>query len=163
MEILLLEQGIHIYYAEDINVYDEKTRETGNFYNQRRRWIASQFYLISRALKKLPKALLKGNIDYCDKMFQWLLPPRLILIGIPLIMSFVNILFPSGSIYKWLFIIIMQFILFMIAIPKRKRVLCFSKALFKIPEMIFFTFINMLRLKGAAKTFIRTEHSQNID
>ena len=55
LELILLEQRIHISYAEDINVYDEKTRETGNFYNQRRRWIASQFYLISKALKKLPK------------------------------------------------------------------------------------------------------------
>ena len=75
LEALLLRQGIYIDYLDDVRVLDEKVQGEGAYYNQRRRWIAAQFYALSSAVRQLPGAILSGNTDYCDKLLQWCLPP----------------------------------------------------------------------------------------
>ena len=78
LESMLLQQRIHTVYLNDLPVFDEKTQKKEAISNQRKRWIAAQFGALRASLPHLPKALLQGNIDYCDKIFQWMLPPRLI-------------------------------------------------------------------------------------
>ena len=78
LEALLLKQRIHIEYLEQLPVYDEKTQKKEGIKNQRKRWIAAQYGALRASLPDFPKALIQGNIDYCDKILQWMLPPRLI-------------------------------------------------------------------------------------
>ena len=73
LEALLLKQRIFIEFLDHVYVYDEKTQEEKGFYNQRRRWLATQFAQWGRVVRDLPKAILSGNIDYCDKLIQWML------------------------------------------------------------------------------------------
>ena len=40
---MLLSQNIYIEFLEDVYTYDEKIEKKGQFYEQRRRWIATQF------------------------------------------------------------------------------------------------------------------------
>lgn len=54
LEALLLRQGIYIDYLDDVRVLDEKVQGEGAYYNQRRRWIAAQFYALSSAVRQLP-------------------------------------------------------------------------------------------------------------
>lgn len=68
LEALLLRQGIYIDYLDDVRVLDEKVQGESAYYNQRRRWIAAQFYALSSAVRQLPGAILSGNTDYCDKL-----------------------------------------------------------------------------------------------
>lgn len=60
LEALLLRQGIYIDYLDDVRVLDEKVQGEGAYYNQRRRWIAAQFYALSSAVRQLPGAILSG-------------------------------------------------------------------------------------------------------
>lgn len=78
LEAMLLQQRIYTVYLPDLLVFDEKTQKKEAISNQRKRWIAAQFGALRASLPHLPKALLQGNFDYCDKICQWMLPPRLI-------------------------------------------------------------------------------------
>ena len=78
LEVLLLQQRIHTTYLPQIPVYDEKTQKEEAIGNQRKRWIAAQFGILRHSLSGLREAVSKGNMDYCDKILQWMLPPRLI-------------------------------------------------------------------------------------
>lgn len=99
LEALLLRQGIYIDYLDDVRVLDEKVQGEGAYYNQRRRWIAAQFYALSSAVRQLPGAILSGNTDYCDKLLQWCLPPRILLLGlVPLWAVVMTVCAPMGSI-----------------------------------------------------------------
>ena len=163
LELMLLRQNIYIDYAEDIYVYDEKTSDTTNFYNQRRRWIAAQFYLLSGALSSLPSAFTTANWSYIDKVCQWMLPPRLIMLGGIFIMTILSSVYSLQLSYKWILLSLMQITLFSIAIPACKRSIVLSKAITKVPSLFILTVKNIFRLKGAGKKFIRTEHISNED
>ena len=75
LEVLLLQQRIHTTYLPEIPIYDEKTQKEEAISNQRKRWIAAQFGILRSSLSGLQKAIRQGNIDYCDKIIQWMLPP----------------------------------------------------------------------------------------
>ena len=81
LEILLLKQNIYIEYLNTVYTYDEKVKNNSQFYNQRRRWLSTQFSNLFSGLFSFPSAIFKGNWDYCDKLFQWMMPPRVILFG----------------------------------------------------------------------------------
>jgi cellulose synthase/poly-beta-1,6-N-acetylglucosamine synthase-like glycosyltransferase len=89
LEALLIRNNIYVDYFEDIHVYDEKTRSIRQFNNQRSRWIHTQLHAALNNLRYLPQAILSRNYDHIDKILQWLLIPRTILMGIIAIMSIV--------------------------------------------------------------------------
>src|SRR5690606_2958266 len=82
LESLLLKQKIFIDYLNNVFVYDEKTKKADAFSRQRRRWLASQLGSLKTGLKDLPGALWTMNIDYVDKIIQWMLLPRVMILGI---------------------------------------------------------------------------------
>ena len=63
MERKLLLQNIYIEYLEDVYTYDEKVRGKKDFYNQRQRWLATQFHNLLSGILQIPGALIKGNWD----------------------------------------------------------------------------------------------------
>lgn len=83
-----------------------KNTEKEGIKNQRKRWIAAQYGALRASLPDFPKALIQGNIDYCDKIFQWMLPPRLIqlagVFGFTLLFTAIGLLMSlqSGG-YEW--------------------------------------------------------------
>ena len=86
LEALLMNQGIHIHYAEDILVMDEKVSNSDNFQRQRLRWMTGQVQALCQMLPYIPKAIITGNINYIDKTIQQALIPRSILLAlIPLL------------------------------------------------------------------------------
>ena len=91
LEAILLRNNIFIDYFEDIYDYDEKTRDIKEFNNQRGRWIFTQLHAFVNNLRHLPKAILNRNYDFMDKMLQWMLIPRTILVGI---IAFMSIILP---------------------------------------------------------------------
>ena len=73
LEVLLLKQRIFIEFLDEVYVYDEKTQGEKGFYNQRRRWLATQFAQWGRVFRDLPRAILPGqpvcSIHGCDLFF----------------------------------------------------------------------------------------------
>lgn len=87
IEIRLLRQNIFIDYVDDIFVYDEKAHATEEFNRQRRMWIINQLRSALTNIHHLPLALFHRQYDLSDKIVQWMLIPRFILIIILFIMS----------------------------------------------------------------------------
>lgn len=163
LEALLLRERIYIDYLDDVEVLDEKVQGEAAYYNQRRRWIAAQFYALGSAVKNLPGALFSGNFDYCDKLLQWCLPPRMLLIGlVPLWAVVMTFLDPWGSIKWWTALVLMLFALAM-ALPDTQADAKLGRALRRVPALVLLTAANLFRLGGTKDKFIHTQHTGAAD
>ncbi|WP_064974984.1 glycosyltransferase [Alistipes provencensis] len=163
LEALLLQERIYIDYLDDVEVLDEKVQGEEAYYNQRRRWIAAQFYALGSAVKNLPGALFSGNFDYCDKLLQWCLPPRMLLIGlVPLWAVVMTFLDPWGSVKWWIALVLMLFALAM-ALPDAQTDAKLGRALRRVPVLVLLTAANLFRLGGTKDKFIHTQHTGAAD
>lgn len=160
LEALLLKQGIFIEFLDHVPVYDEKTQGEKGFYNQRRRWIASQVAQWSRVMHDLPGAIFSLNIDYTDKLIQWLLPPRLILFGGIIVMGCIMQVLDWPLALKWWMLFIIMGISLCLAIPDKLVDEQFKKSIYKLPLLFLMMVLNMFRLKGAYHKFVHTERDE---
>lgn len=161
LEINLLGNNVYIDYLEDTHIFDEKVRGKNGFYNQRRRWLSNQFTNLFWGLSSLPKAIFTRNWDYCDKLFQWIMLPRVILFGFITLIAFFMTLFNWSLSIKWWGLLFLLCITFSIAIPDYLVDKKFRKAIMTIPLLFLLMFFNFFRLKGANKEFIHTVHTPN--
>lgn len=172
LEVLLLRQRIHTTYLPQIPVYDEKTQKEEAIGNQRKRWIAAQFGILRHSLSGLREAVSKGNIDYCDKILQWMLPPRLIqlagVFGLTFIFTVIGVwqaVQGAGQEWtaaiKWWILSAAQIMAMLLPIPGRLLDKRLGKAILRIPMLALATLANLFKLKGAYKKFIHTEHYEN--
>ncbi len=158
LELELLRQGIYIDYLESVYVYDLKVQSQKGFYNQRRRWLATQHENLIKGIKYIPEAIMTGNIDLCNKILQWIMLPRLIILGLILIvaitLSFFNIILS----FKWWLLLLLMSLALAIAIPDEMVNERFLRILRKLPKLFILMVINLFRMKGAKKKFIHTKH-----
>ena len=172
LEVLLLRQRIHTTYLPQIPVYDEKTQKEEAIGNQRKRWIAAQFGILRHSLSDLREAVSKGNMDYCDKILQWMLPPRLIqlagVFGLTFIFTVIGVwqaVQGAGQEWtaaiKWWILSAAQIMAMLLPIPGRLLDKRLGKAILRIPMLALATLGNLFKLKGAYKKFIHTEHYEN--
>lgn len=169
LEALLLKQRIHIEYLAQLPVYDEKTQKKEAIKNQRKRWIAAQYGALRAALPDFPKALLQGNLDYCDKILQWMLPPRLVQLagvfgftGLFTVLGIILALYGEGSEWtlavKWWILSAAQVAAMILPVPRRLMNAKLRKAIMQVPALALVMIANLFKLKGANKKFIHTEH-----
>ena len=173
LEAMLLQQRIYTVYLPDLLVFDEKTQKKEAISNQRKRWIAAQFGALRASLPHLPKAFIQGNFDYCDKICQWMLPPRLIqlagVFGLTFVFTVIGLILSlcNGSnewmiAIKWWILSAAQVAAMMLPVPGgrlfTKQV---GKAITKMPMLALTMIGNLFKLKGANKKFIHTEHGEH--
>jgi cellulose synthase/poly-beta-1,6-N-acetylglucosamine synthase-like glycosyltransferase len=101
LEAMLMREGIFVDYFEHIHVYDEKTRHSREFNSQRGRWAYTQLHALISNMKYFPKALLGRHYDHLDKLTQWMLVPRTIMMGIIMVMSLILPLIYMSTAIKW--------------------------------------------------------------
>lgn len=89
LEALLLRQEIFIDYFDNIYVYGEKKRTTAKLNQQHGRWAREQFNNVIRNIKFLPGAIFRKQYDLADKIIQWMLIPRSVMVAVILVMSLV--------------------------------------------------------------------------
>lgn len=164
----LLRDRIKIEYAEDALVYDEKVQNPEVFGNQRRRWISAQIHYCRKYfLQGLWHLISRGNIDFFDKAFQQVMPPRILLLGALFVIAMTTLLTEMAfaiAIYPgfifWINLFLINSISLMIAIPdqyyNRKTVI----AALQLPRALTVMFLTLFKLKGANKRFIHTPHNQ---
>lgn len=161
LEALILKENCGpVAYIPDLPVYDEKTQRQEAISNQRRRWIAAQFGALRASFLDFPKALIQGNRDYCDKILQWMLLPRLVqlaaVFGFTLLATIVS---PEMSI-KWWILSLAQVIAMIVPIPAELMTIRLLKALLRIPVLAFIMIGNLFKLKEVNQKFIHTEHGK---
>jgi cellulose synthase/poly-beta-1,6-N-acetylglucosamine synthase-like glycosyltransferase len=158
LEYYLLLDRIHTVYLEDVYVLDEKIQNTGDFSNQRRRWIASQIDAFKLAIKKFGAAIAEGNWPLIDKIFQWSMPPRIIMLGlIPLFMVF-SMFSPVVLSYKWIILLTSYMLALALAIPARLYTKELLYAFFSLPRLFFAMLRSILYFRSGRTTFIHTTH-----
>ena len=158
LELSLIKEGKRIYYLSDVDVLDEKVQSHANFSNQRRRWLSAQIHYLGRFIGDVPAALLKGNWDFCDKVFQQMSIPRILLLGMTFVISLCLAFIAGGLSIKWWILFFFLSLALLLAIPSsllNKRLII---ALFELPYSFLLMFCNLFRLKGANKKFIHTSH-----
>lgn len=157
LELLLLQQQIFIQYCDKLWVYDEKTRKEQVFYNQRRRWLASQYDSLREGLKLIPDAIQDHNLALIDKVFQWFIPSRLLLLGLIIIILLISSIISWIHAIKWAILFVILLIALKISIPKQLKTIKLTKALLMLPILFLLMVFNLFQIKGANKKFIHTE------
>lgn len=163
MEVRLLRASHSIEYLENALVYDEKVQEAGIFENQRKRWLSAQFhYLGLYFFDSVKQLFLKGNVDYFNKVLQFMLLPRVMLLGITLILGLAALILPDILPYGRIGVLLPFLVLFSLylATPAYLRNKRSIIALRRIPLTMLLLFRTLLRLKGANKKFIHTPHAE---
>ena len=167
LEFKLIKDGITLHYLNDAYVYDEKIQRSEDFQNQRRRWLSAQIvYLKQYFLSGVKGFLLKGNIDFLDKVYQMMTPPRILLLGVVTVMflvySVLEFLVPnlelSLSSIQWLSLCILTCLAFICSIPKSFYNIKTVSAGLTLPKAFIMMFLMLFKLKGANKKFIHTQH-----
>lgn len=163
LEIILLKDKHKILYESDALVFDEKVASSEVFMNQRRRWIASQFFDFNKILfDGIIELVVNKNFDFFDKAMQKILLPRVLLIGISGL-STLTIFFSFFS-YSYLFVLLFIFCCtsYIIGVPNKYYNIKTIKASLSVPKAIFLMVVALRKSKGAAsKKFIHTKHEFN--
>ena len=117
LESLLLRQHVFVDYFDNIMVFEEKGRRAEDFNQQRRRWMKSQISTILRNIRFLPGAIVSRHYDLIDKIIQWMLIPRMIMMGIIILMGLITPLFYFALVFKWWALFAIVLFIFAMATP----------------------------------------------
>lgn len=167
LELKLLRDRQTIEYLPDAIVLDEKVQKSDVFANQRRRWLSAQLIYFRRYAWSGLAGLLRGNIDFADKVYQMISPPRVLLLGIVTILGggyfLLSWLFPEASwmalsFREWQWPLLLTYLGMVLAVPRKFYNLDTLKALFTLPRAFALMFLSLFKLKGANKKFIHTQH-----
>lgn len=154
LEALLLRQHIFVDYFDHILVFDEKTRRSNEFNRQRSRWATTQFYTIVKNIKYLPAAILNKQYDLIDKILQWMLVPRTIMMGVIFIMSIaLPFIYFSLAIKWWIAAALILFV-FAVATPNYLVDKHWDRAFFVAPFIMFKSIFNVMNIFKGKKKFI---------
>lgn len=160
LELTLFKAGKRIDYLPDTYVLDEKVQNCRDFASQRRRWLSAQIHYLGEFIGDVPAALLSRNWDFCDKLFQQMSIPRLLLLGETFIIALVITCISRPVSLKWWGLFCLLIVSLLLAIPKSLYTRQLFVAIMELPETFLNMFLNLFRLKGANKKFIHTEHGR---
>jgi len=165
LELLILREKVKIEYLQDAYVLDEKVQNASVFYKQRKRWIYAQFYFFGRDfIVSVWHLFAHRNFDYFDKTLQFSLPPRVMLLGVIILVNFLNMIIPNPRFqYCWLGLLIMILTTLVISIPKKFWSRQTLMALISLPKVFFLMVMIIFKMRGSNKEFIHTEHSYKND
>ncbi len=160
IELQMLKEGIRIEFLNDAIVYDEKVQKAEVFSNQRKRWLSAQLHYFSMDfLNSLKHLILYGNYDYFDKAIQFIQPPRVMLLGLLFLINIISIILnPAECVNMWLGVLAICILTFIVTVPLRFYNFNTLKAVLTLPKAFILIILSLLKIKGANKKFIHTEH-----
>lgn len=159
LEALLLRQRIYIDYFDHILVFDEKTRSSSDFNRQRNRWVFTQFHSVIRNIRHLPHAIVNKQYDLIDKILQWLLVPRTIMMSVIILMSIVlSPIYLTLAIKWW---VLAAFILFIFAVATPDYLVDnrWGRSFFIAPIIMFMSIIQLFSIIRGKKRLINRNKS----
>jgi len=168
IELKLLKEGHTIEYLEDALVFDEKVQRPEAFTNQRRRWLSAQYLYFRTDIFPSFKAMItKGNIEYFNKVFQFAQPPRILLLGLVMLLTIfyflLNYILEISLIYSyiWIGIFVICIFSFVFSVPRKMYTWKTLLALTSLLKGMRLMFGSLVRIKGANKHFIHTKHGES--
>jgi cellulose synthase/poly-beta-1,6-N-acetylglucosamine synthase-like glycosyltransferase len=170
LELTMLRDGIKIEYLDDAIVLDEKVQDKVVFENQRKRWLAAQFIYFKRFVwQGIVQFFTRFNIDFLDKVYQMVMPPRILLLGLVTIITSIVGLFTLFSnvwisetlainFWDWIVIWAITVLAFVCSVHRKFYTKKTLMAILTLPLGFWLMFTLLFKLKGANKTFIHTQH-----
>lgn len=154
LEALLIRQHIYVDYFDNIMVYDEKTRKAEEFNQQRHSWMLSQISTIFRNIRFLPIALLNRHYDLVDKILQWLLIPRMLMMVIIFMMSIILPFVYMSMALKWWGMFAFVVFIFALATPNYLVDDKWDSTFFKVPLVLLSSFLKKFGLGKRLQKYI---------
>ena len=158
LELDIMADKLKIEYLPNAYILDEKVRNTQVFETQRTRWIAAQWnFAKQNFVKAWIELLTKGNVDFFNKVIQFILPPRLILLGLLTIMLIISIL--SKQFIMWTIILnVSLWISFLLATPTYLFKSINFKTIQELPLAFWSMTKAIFKIGKAKQTFLHTPH-----
>ena len=154
METHLTRQHIYIDYFDPIFVYNEKSRQAEDFNKQHVSWMLTQWKAVVRNIRFLPMALLNRHYDLIDRLLQWILLPRMIMMAIIVAMGLlIPFIYLTAALKWWLLFAVVLFI-FALATPNYLVDDKWDKTFFKIPFVLFSNVLNKFKIGRAIQNKI---------
>lgn len=165
LELRILKQRIKMHYLENGYVFDEKVQQAEVFQNQRRRWLSAQYHYLRKYILSGIKQFFYGNFDYADKLFQFFMFPRVLLLGVLFIATAIVYIFNLNFLFKeiWLALFLLNLTALVISVPRKYLNNKTANAMLTLPKAFFLFFLNLFKLQGANKKFIHTPHGKKDD
>lgn len=148
LEAMLLRHQIYIDYFHDILIYGEKVRTTEKLNLQHGRWAIKQFKNLFRNIRYLPGALFNKQRDLTDKIIQWILVPRTVMVGIIMIMSLVLPFIYFTLVIKWWCLGAICLFFFALATPDYLVDEMWDKTFLRSPLVSFWALFNIRFLRN---------------
>ena len=145
LEAMLAREGIFIDYFEHIHVYDIKSRYSKEFNRQRGRWTKAQLYALINNIRYLPSALMNSHYDHINKIIQWTIIPRNILMRIIIVMSLILPFIYLSMAFKWWVVAAIALLAYSIATPNYLVDKNWDKDFLHVPQIIIGGFFSVFR------------------
>lgn len=136
MEMELLKENVYVEYMEEIICYCKKTEDTSEYSKERQRWLGAQYRSTLMSIVHFPFAFLQGKWDLSEKLFQWLMPSRLLLIAYIAAGAVIMMLLNWPLSIKWYVLLCILFLSFLIAMPEGEIARKFRKSFWSLPVLI---------------------------
>lgn len=111
-------------------------------------------------MRDLPGAVLSGNLDYIDKLVQWMMPPRILLLGLIPLLALLTTLVATAWCVKWWVALLLLLFALAFALPDELMDERLKRALRRTPVLFLLMAANLFRLRGVNRRFIHTEHGK---
>lgn len=142
LEAVLTRQHIYVDYFDNIFFYSEKARQADDFNRQHRSWIWAQWKSFIRNIRFLPTAILNRHYDLIDKLFQWMLLPRMIMMLIIMVMCVIVPFIYMTAALKWWALFVIVVLLFAIATPNYLVDEKWDRTFFMVPIVLLTPVLN---------------------
>ncbi|MDD3078998.1 MAG: glycosyltransferase family 2 protein [Paludibacter sp.] len=168
IELKMLSEKQKIEYLNEALVYDEKVHKAEAFTNQRRRWLSAQIHYFQKDIgKAVTELIIHGNVDYFDKAMQFIQPPRILLLGISVLgmvlFVLINYWLNIQPIYSsaWIIECTLCILALLMSVPASYYDKKTFWALLELPKGMLLMLSSLLKIKGANKQFLHTQHGTN--
>lgn len=158
LEFTLFRHHVKIAYLPRTIVWDEKIQSAAHFSNQRRRWLSAQYQYVKLHLRDFFPQLLARNWDYCDKILQHIMLPRLMNLGLTFVIAAGVSVFNVPASAKWWALFATVLLALMLATPRKLYTRHLLSALLRLPQMFVIQLFNLFKLRNAHRSFIHTPH-----
>lgn len=145
LESRLLRQHIFVDYFDDIMVFSEKTRNAEDFNRQRGRWLLSHLSTILRNIRYLPGAIIQRHYDLADKIIQWMLLPRMLMMAIIIFMGIIMPFIYFSLALKWWALFAIVLFIFALATPNYLVDDKWDRTFFLIPVILMTSILSKTR------------------
>ena len=146
LEALLLRHHIYIDYFDKIFVYGEKVRQAEEFNRQHRNWIMTQWQAVFRNARHLPQAILHRHYDLIDKILQWMLLPRMVMMTIIMLMCVIIPFIYFTMALKWWALFAIVLFIFAMATPNYLVDEKWNSTFLKMPVVFMSSILHKFKL-----------------